>query len=83
MSKKEPILRKSDITEMFDRSKLTIYDLLGISLDKDCSISIYISDGTFYFQTVEECEDRCCYKTHYQSNDCISYEEKTIKKESD
>ena len=80
MSKKEPALRKSDILEMFDRSKLTIYDLLGISLDKDCSISIHISDGTFYFETVEECEDRYSYKTHYQSADCVSYEEKTLRK---
>lgn len=80
MSKKEPVLRRSDVNEMFDRSKLTIYDLLGISHDKDCSISIYISDGSFYFQTVEDCGDRCCYKTQYQSEDCISYEEKTIKK---
>ena len=81
MSKKGPVLRRSDINEMFDRSKLTIYDLLGISLDKDCSIDIHISEGTFFFRTVEDCEDKYCYKTHFQSENSVSYEEKTIKKE--
>ena len=82
MSKKNPILHRSDLIEMYDRSKLFLYDLAQICADKDCRANITIStDGSISFELMEDCEDRYCYKTQYQSEGYLSYEEKTIKKD--
>ena len=84
MSKKDPILRRSDLNEMFDRSKLFLYDLLAIASDKDCDITIRIKhDNVLSFELMEECEGRNCYKKHYQTDGFVTYEETTIKKDEE
>lgn len=78
--KEKPILRRSDIIEMFDRSKLTLTDLLGIAYDKQCQITIHINPDGIMFKTYEYTQDKCYEKTQTQTNNRISYTEAEIRR---
>lgn len=81
MLKNEPKFKRSDLNEMFDRSKFSILDLMGIIYGTNAEINITIKpSGFIQFNLKEECSDRNCYKTHYQDDTTIGYEECEIKK---
>lgn len=73
--KEKPILRRSDIIEMYDRSRFTFTDLLGIAYDKQCHITVHISPDGIMFRTQEFTQDKCYEKTQTQTNNRISYVE--------
>lgn len=81
MTGKKPILTRADITELFDRNKLNLYDLMQIAFDKDFNIVIRInSNGDIDFETYEFTEDKIYEKTQSQTADGFSYTESVNKR---
>lgn len=79
MSKKESEIRKSDVMELIDRSKLTLLDLLSIAQDRNFDIEIRLtSDGSYAFEVTEDCGKKHCYKRYYQSEGYVSYTETSV-----
>ncbi len=75
-TKEKPILNKSDIIEMFDRSRLNLYELAKEAEQKQCDIRIYISsDGRVELNACEYTKSKMHKKTFYQDKDSIRYEE--------
>lgn len=80
---KNPQFNRSDLNEMMDRSKFTLLDLMGIIVGSNAEIDITIKpNGFIQFHLKEECEDRYCYKTLYQDDLTVGYEELTTRKEN-
>ena len=51
-------IQKSDVIELFDRSRMAMFDLSQIASDKDFELSISIkSSGSIWFEVIESCED--------------------------
>ena len=80
---KKPQFSRSDLNEMMDRSKFTLLDLMGIINGSNAEIDITIKpNGFIQFHLKEECDDRYCYKTLYQDDLTVGYEELTTRKEN-
>lgn len=80
---KNPQFNRSDLNEMMDRSKFTLLDLMGIIAGSNAEIDITIKpNGFIQFHLKEECDDRYCYKTLYQDDLTVGYEELTTRKEN-
>ena len=80
---KNPQFNRSDLNEMMDRSKFTLLDLMGIINGSNAEIDITIKpNGFIQFHLKEECDDRYCYKTLYQDDLTVGYEELTTRKEN-
>lgn len=80
---KKPQFSRSDLNEMMDRSKFTLLDLMGIISGSNAEINITIKpNGFIQFHLKEDCDDRYCYKTLYQDDLTVGYEELTTRKEN-
>lgn len=80
---KKPQFSRSDLNEMMDRSKFTLLDLMGIINGSNAEIDITIKpNGFIQFHLKEDCDDRYCYKTLYQDDLTVGYEELTTRKEN-
>ncbi len=76
-----PQFSRSDLNEMVSRSNKALLDLMGIIYGTNAEIRIVVKpNGFIQFNLKEECLQKNCYKTHYQDNSSIGYEEVTIKK---
>ena len=80
---KKPQFSRYDLNEMMDRSKFTLLDLMGIINGSNAEIDITIKpNGFIQFHLKEDCDDRYCYKTLYQDDLTVGYEELTTRKEN-
>lgn len=57
--KEKPDLNKSDVIELFDRSKMALVDLMQIAVDKNFRIEIDITEqGDIDFIVTENCVEK-------------------------
>lgn len=80
-SKEKPVLNRSDIIELYDRSAVCLTDLLAIACDKNFEIEISIDpSGKISFKTCEFTEDRTYVKEQIVSSDYIGYHDYEMKR---
>ena len=76
MSKEKPSIHRSDVDELFDRSKSVIFDLTDFATRNEAEVTIRISShGVASLQVFEKTKNMAYYKELTQEPKSFKYQE--------